>query len=156
MIEKPHMEKVLSYIEAGKTEGAKLILGGNRVLAETGGYFVEPTIFDNVTNDMKIAREEIFGPVLATITFEDEAEAIALANDTSYGLAASLYTDNVNVAHRVSRALRAGTVSVNCYSEGDITTPFGGYKESGFGGRDNGVHAHEQYTEIKTIWMQLQ
>jgi gamma-glutamyl-gamma-aminobutyraldehyde dehydrogenase len=105
---------------------------------------------------MKIAREEIFGPVLATITFEDEAEAIALANDTSYGLAASLYTDNVNVAHRVSRALRAGTVSVNCYSEGDITTPFGGYKESGFGGRDNGVHAHEQYTEIKTIWMQLQ
>jgi len=155
MIEKPHMEKVLSYIEAGKAEGAKLILGGNRVLAETGGYFVEPTIFDNVTNDMKIAREEIFGPVLAAITFEDEAEAVVLANDTPYGLAASLYTDNVNVAHRVSRALRAGTVSINCYSEGDITTPFGGYKESGFGGRDNGIHAHEQYTEIKTIWMQL-
>ena len=155
MIEKPHMEKVLSYIEAGKAEGAKLILGGNRVLAETGGYFVEPTIFDNVTNNMKIAREEIFGPVLATITFEDEAEAIALANDTSYGLAASLYTDNVNVAHRVSRALRAGTVSVNCYSEGDISTPVGGYKESGFGGRDKGIYAHEQYTEIKTIWMQL-
>ena len=155
MIEKPHMEKVLSYIEAGKAEGAKLILGGNRVLAETGGYFVEPTIFDNVTNDMKIAREEIFGPVLAAITFEDEAEAVALANDTPYGLAASVYTDNVNAAHRLSRALRAGTVSVNCYSEGDITTPFGGYKESGFGGRDNGIHAHEQYTEIKTIWMQL-
>lgn len=155
MIEKPHMEKVLSYIEAGKAEGAKLILGGNRVLAKTGGYFVEPTIFDNVTNDMKIAREEIFGPVLAAITFEDEAEAVALANDTPYGLAASVYTDNVNAAHRLSRALRAGTVSVNCYSEGDITTPFGGYKESGFGGRDNGIHAHEQYTEIKTIWMQL-
>lgn len=155
MIEKPHMEKVLSYIEAGKAEGAKLILGGNRVLAETGGYFVEPTIFDDVTNDMKIAREEIFGPVLAAITFEDEAEAVALANDTPYGLAASVYTDNVNAAHRLSRALRAGTVSVNCYSEGDITTPFGGYKESGFGGRDNGIHAHEQYTEIKTIWMQL-
>lgn len=155
MIEKPHMEKVLSYIEAGKAEGAKLILGGNRVLAKTGGYFVEPTIFDNVTNDMKIAREEIFGPVLAAIIFEDEAEAVALANDTPYGLAASVYTDNVNAAHRLSRALRAGTVSVNCYSEGDITTPFGGYKESGFGGRDNGIHAHEQYTEIKTIWMQL-
>lgn len=155
MIEKPHMEKVLSYIEAGKAEGAKLILGGNRMLAETGGYFVEPTIFDDVKNDMKIAREEIFGPVLAVITFEDEAEAISLANDTPYGLAASVYTDNVNVAHRVSRALRVGTVSVNCYSEGDITTPFGGYKESGFGGRDNGIHAHEQYTEIKTIWIQL-
>lgn len=155
MIEKAHMEKVLSYIEAGKADGAKLILGGNRVLADSGGYFVEPTVFDNVNNKMKIAQEEIFGPVLATIMFENEEQAIALANDTTYGLAASLYTDNVNVAHRVARAIKAGTVSVNCYSEGDMTTPFGGFKQSGFGGRDNAIHAHDQYTEIKTIWMQF-
>ncbi len=155
LIEKRHLEKVLFYIEAGKTEGAELILGGNRVLVESGGYFVEPTIFDKVNNDMKIAQEEIFGPVLATIVFDSEEEAIALANDTTYGLAASLYTDNVNVAHRVARAIKAGTISVNCYSEGDMTTPFGGFKQSGFGGRDNAIHAHDQYTEIKTIWMQF-
>jgi len=155
MIEKAHMEKVLSYIEAGKAEDANLILGGNRVLADSGGYFVEPTIFDNVDNKMKIAQEEIFGPVLATIAFDDEEQAIAFANDTTYGLAASLYTDNVNVAHRLARAVKAGTVSVNCYSEGDMTTPFGGFKQSGFGGRDNAAHAHDQYTEIKTIWMQF-
>ncbi|HCO93908.1 MAG TPA: aldehyde dehydrogenase [Phycisphaerales bacterium] len=155
MIEKAHMEKVLSYIEAGKAEDANLVLGGNRVLADSGGYFVEPTIFDNVDNKMKIAQEEIFGPVLATIAFDDEEQAIALANNTTYGLAASLYTDNVNVAHRLARAIKAGTVSVNCYSEGDMTTPFGGFKQSGFGGRDNAVHAHDQYTEIKTIWMQF-
>jgi gamma-glutamyl-gamma-aminobutyraldehyde dehydrogenase len=104
---------------------------------------------------MKIAQEEIFGPVLSTIAFETEEEAVALANDTTYGLAASLYTDNVHAAHRIARALKAGTVSVNCYSEGDISTPFGGYKQSGFGGRDNSIFAHDQYTEIKTIWMEL-
>ncbi len=155
MIEQQHMEKVLRYIDAGRDEGANVVLGGGRVLADTGGYFTEPTVFDSVRNDMKIAREEIFGPVLSTITFENEQEGIALANDTTYGLAASLYTDNVHTAHRVSRALKAGTVSVNCYSEGDITTPFGGYKQSGFGGRDNSVLAHEQYTETKTIWMEF-
>jgi gamma-glutamyl-gamma-aminobutyraldehyde dehydrogenase len=155
MIDKRQMEKVLEYIEVGKAEGAKIALGGNRILRETGGYFIEPTIFDNVRNDMRIAQEEIFGPVLVTITFETEAEAIAIANDTTYGLAASLHTDDVSAAHRLARAIRAGTVSVNCYSEGDITTPFGGYKQSGFGGRDNGAHAHDQYTEIKTIWIQL-
>jgi gamma-glutamyl-gamma-aminobutyraldehyde dehydrogenase len=155
IISKGQMDKVLSYIDAGKGEGAKIVLGGNQVRAETGGYFIELTIFDNVRNDMKIAREEIFGPVLATIEFNDEAEAVALANKTTYGLAASLYTNNVNVAHRMARALQAGTVSVNCYSEGDITTPFGGYKESGFVGRDKSIHAHDQYTQLKTIWMQL-
>ncbi len=155
LIEKPHLGKVLSYIEAGKAEGAKIILGGKQILRETGGYFVELTIFDNVRNDMCIAREEIFGPVLSTITFSDEAEAVVLANKTTYGLAASLYTDNVNRAHRMARALQAGTVSVNCYGEGDITTPFGGYKESGFVGRDKSIHAHDQYTQLKTIWMQL-
>lgn len=155
MIEKGHLEKVMSYIETGKSEGADLVLGGRRALTETGGYFIEPTIFDNVRNTMKIAREEIFGPVLSTIVFEDEDEAIQVANDTNYGLAASLYTDNLNVAHRVSRAIKAGNVSVNCYSEGDITTPFGGYKESGFGGRDNSLFAHDQYTQLKTIWIAL-
>ena len=155
MIEKPHLEKVLGYIEAGKGEGAKLVLGGKRILEKSGGYFVEVTIFDEVSNRMKIAREEIFGPVLSVIPFSTEEEAIAMANDTNYGLAASLYTRDLNTAHRAARAIRAGTVSVNCFSEGDITTPFGGFKESGFGGRDKSLWAHEQYTELKTIWMQL-
>jgi len=155
MIEKPHLEKVLGYIATGKAEGAKLIMGGKRILEKTGGYFVEVTIFDEVSNKMKIAREEIFGPVLSVIPFTTEEEAIALANDTNYGLAASLYTQDLNRAHRATRAIRAGTVSVNCFSEGDITTPFGGFKTSGFFGRDKSIWAHQQYTELKTIWMQL-
>jgi len=155
MIEKAHMEKVLGYIKAGNSEGAQLVLGGRRVLEETGGYFVEPTIFDKVNNDMKIAREEIFGPVLCVIPFSSEEQAISIANDTNYGLAASVYTQDVNAVHRISRALKAGTVSVNCFSEGDMTTPFGGFKESGFFGRDKSIWAHEQYTQLKTIWMQL-
>jgi len=155
MIEKPHLEKVLGYIAAGQAEGAKLVLGGKRILEETGGYFIEVTIFDEVNNRMKIAREEIFGPVLSVIPFSTEDEAVAIANDTNYGLAASLYTRDLNTAHRVARAIRAGTVSVNCFSEGDLTTPFGGFKESGFAGRDKSIWAHEQYTELKTIWMQL-
>jgi gamma-glutamyl-gamma-aminobutyraldehyde dehydrogenase len=155
MIEKPHMEKVLGYIQAGQAEGAKLVMGGKRILEKSGGYFVEVTIFDRVTNQMKIAREEIFGPVLSVISFSSEEEAVAIANDTNYGLAASLYTRDLNTAHRVARAIRAGTVSVNCFSEGDISTPFGGFKQSGFAGRDKSIWAHEQYTEQKTIWMQL-
>jgi gamma-glutamyl-gamma-aminobutyraldehyde dehydrogenase len=155
MIEKPHLDKVLDYISAGRSEGARVVTGGERTLTDTGGYFVAPTIFDDVRNTMKIAREEIFGPVISVIPFDDEDEAIALANQTSYGLAASVYTRDLERAIRVSRALRAGTVGVNAYSEGDITTPFGGYKESGFGGRDKGLEALEQYTEKKTIWFQL-
>jgi gamma-glutamyl-gamma-aminobutyraldehyde dehydrogenase len=155
MIEKGHMEKVLGYIAAGKKEGAKVVMGGKRVREESGGYFVGVTVFDDVDNGMKIAREEIFGPVLSVIGFGTEEEGIAIANDTNYGLAASLYTRDLNTAHRAARAIKAGTVSVNCFSEGDITTPFGGFKESGFGGRDKSIWAHEQYTELKTIWMQL-
>jgi gamma-glutamyl-gamma-aminobutyraldehyde dehydrogenase len=155
MIEERHLDKVLSYIDIGKKEGARLALGGRRVLEETGGYFVEPTVFDGVTNAMRIAREEIFGPVLSVITFKDAEEAVRLANDTSYGLASSVYTNDLNVAHKVARALRAGTVSVNCYSEGDFAVPFGGFKESGFGGKDKSLMAHDQYTEVKTIWIQL-
>jgi gamma-glutamyl-gamma-aminobutyraldehyde dehydrogenase len=155
MIEEQHMKKVLSYIDAGRKEGAEVAFGGKRLHENSGGYFVEPTIFDKVTNRMRIAREEIFGPVLSVISFTDAEQAVSIANDTSYGLASSLYTNDLNVAHKVARSLRAGTVSVNCYSEGDMAVPFGGFKESGFGGRDKSLQAHEQYTETKTIWIQL-
>ena len=119
------------------------------------GLYIAPTIFDGVKPNMTIAKEEIFGPVLSVITVNSTEEAVQVANDTSYGLQASLFTANVRSAHRVSRALQAGTVTVNCYGEGDITTPFGGYKLSGFGGRDNSLKAHDQYTETKTIWIDL-
>ena len=155
MIERPHLDKVLGYIDRGRAEGARVVAGGSRILEDTGGYFVAPTIFDGVGNDMTIAREEIFGPVLSTIPFDTEDEGIRLANETAYGLAAAVYTTNLDAAFRVSRALRAGTVGVNAYSEGDITTPFGGFKQSGFGGRDKGLEALEQYTEKKTIWVTL-
>jgi gamma-glutamyl-gamma-aminobutyraldehyde dehydrogenase len=155
MIEKPHLDKVMGYIEKGRGEGARVVAGGSRVLEDSGGYFVAPTIFDGVSGDMAIAREEIFGPVLSTIPFESEEEGVRLANETSYGLAAAVYTRDLDAAFRVARALRAGTVGVNAYSEGDITTPFGGYKQSGFGGRDKGLEALEQYTEKKTIWVTL-
>jgi gamma-glutamyl-gamma-aminobutyraldehyde dehydrogenase len=155
MITQAHMEKVLGYIEAGRAEGARPVTGGGRVREESGGYFVAPTIFDGATNRMKIAREEIFGPVLSVIEFDGEDEAIAIANDTDYGLAASLYTENVRTAHRMARAIKAGVVGVNNYSEGDLTTPFGGFRQSGFGGHDKSVHAHDQYTELKTIWIDM-
>jgi gamma-glutamyl-gamma-aminobutyraldehyde dehydrogenase len=153
MIEEDHLNKVLTYLDSGQADGATVVAGGGRVLDDTGGYFVAPTIFDDVDNRMRIAREEIFGPVIATIPFDSEAEAVSIANDTNYGLAASLWTTNIDSAFRVARAIKAGTVSVNCYSEGDVTTPFGGYKESGFGGRDNGLEAFDQYTETKTVWI---
>lgn len=147
-------DKILSYIDIAAKEGANLIYGGNAI-KNGNGLFIEPTIFDNVTPEMTIAKEEIFGPVLGIMTVDSDEEAIALANDTCYGLQTSLFTSNVTNAHRFARALQAGTVSVNCYGEGDITTPFGGYKLSGFGGRDNGFSAHDQYTETKTIWIDL-
>lgn len=155
LISRGQMETVLGYVETGMGEGARVVTGGEQILRETGGYFVPPTVLDNVTNQMRVAREEIFGPVLSVIEFETEAEAVAIANDTPYGLAASLYTCDLDRAHRVARELRAGVVGVNAYSEGDMTTPFGGYKLSGFGGHDKSVHAHDQYTETKTIWIQL-
>lgn len=155
MISERHLNKVTGLIEKGQSEGASLIMGGSQIHKDSGGYFVEATIFDGVSNDMTIAREEIFGPVLSVITFKDEEEAVQIANDTNFGLAASLYTENLSTAHRVAKAIRAGTVSVNCYGEGDFGVPFGGYKESGFGGKDNGLVAHDQYTEQKAIWIQL-
>ena len=155
LISRGHMERVLHYIDVGRREGARLVTGGERILEESGGWFVPPTVLDGVRNDMTIAQEEIFGPVLAVIEFDTEAEAMAIANDTPYGLAASLHTEDLNVAHRVARELRAGVVAVNAYSEGDMTTPFGGYKLSGFGGHDKSVHAHDQYTETKTTWISV-
>jgi gamma-glutamyl-gamma-aminobutyraldehyde dehydrogenase len=155
MIERQHLDKVLSYIDAGRDEGARIVVGGGRTLEASGGYFVEPTILDDVRNTMKVAREEIFGPVISTIPVDSEEEAVTLANQTSYGLAASVYTTDLDTAIRVARSLRAGTVGVNAYSEGDITTPFGGYKESGFGGRDKGLEAFDQYNQKKTIWITL-
>jgi gamma-glutamyl-gamma-aminobutyraldehyde dehydrogenase len=155
LIEQAHMEKVLGHIEQAKTEGCKLLTGGVRLHEQSGGYFVAPTIFEASSNAASVAQEEIFGPVLAVIAFDTEEQAIAIANDTCYGLAASLWTTNINTAHRMAAAIRAGTVSVNCFSEGDICTPFGGYKQSGFGGRDKSIYAHDQYCELKTTWIQL-
>lgn len=146
LVSKAHYDKVCSYL--GK--GTKVILGGT---AKDG--FVEPTILEVADKGAKQAREEIFGPVLSVLTVDSFDEAIALANDTEYGLAASIFTANVKKAIRGARAIRAGTVTVNSFGEGDISTPFGGFKSSGFGGRDNGIQAHDQYTQVKTIWVDL-
>jgi aldehyde dehydrogenase (NAD+) len=155
IVSQEQMHTVLSYIEAGKKEGAKLIAGGNRVSVDgSKGFFIEPTIFGDVRNDMKIAREEIFGPVLATLKFDDVDEVIQLANNNPYGLAAAVWTRDVKKAHLVSRQLRAGTVWINTYGLMDAALPFGGYKSSGFG-RELGMNAIEHYTEVKTVWMNL-
>ena len=145
LVSKAHFDKVCGYLD----KGAAVVMGGK---AENG--FVEPTILE-VKADSKQAKEEIFGPVLSVLTVESFDEAIAMANSTEYGLAASIFTSNVKRAIRGARAIRAGTVTVNSFGEGDISTPFGGFKQSGFGGRDNGIHAHDQYTQIKTIWVDL-
>ena len=154
LVDAQQMDTVLGYIEAGRNEGARVLHGGRRTMTETGGFYVEPTVFDGVTNTMKIAREEIFGPVLSVIRFSDEAEVIRQANDSPYGLQASVWSDNINRAHRVARALRAGTVHVNQYDEDDITVPFGGFKQSG-NGRDKSLHAFDKYTELKTTWIRI-
>ena len=154
LVDETQLKTVLGYIQAGQAEGARCVAGGRQVRAETGGYYVEPTVFDGVANGMKIAREEIFGPVMSVIRFKTEAEAVQLANHSPYGLQASVWSDNINRAHRVARALRAGTVHVNQYDEDDITVPFGGYKQSG-NGRDKSLHAFDKYTELKTTWLRI-
>jgi gamma-glutamyl-gamma-aminobutyraldehyde dehydrogenase len=154
IISKEQYDKILGYIEVAKSEGAELIEGGNAINSGEG-LFIEPTLFSGVTAEMIIAKEEVFGPVFVMMTVDSDKEAIDLANDTCYGLQASLFTSSVTKAHKYGRALQAGTVSVNCYGEGDISTPFGGYKLSGFGGRDNSLMAHDQYTETKTLWIDI-
>jgi len=148
------LKRVLGYIDTGRKDGANVYLGGRRVREDSGGYFVEPTVFDGVRPNMTIAREEIFGPVLSTITFKTADEAIEIANDVIYGLVAAVWTRDITVAHRTAKALRAGTVFVNCYDADDITVPFGGFKQSGIG-RDKSLHALEKYTELKTTWIDL-
>ena len=154
LVEADHMDRVLGYIETGRQEGARAVLGGGRVLAESGGFYVEPTIFDGVAPEMRIAQEEIFGPVLSVIEFDSVEEAVRIANGTVYGLAAAVWTTDLSTAHRLSRRLRAGTVWVNCYDDSDITVPFGGYGQSGFG-RDKSLHALDKYAHLKTTWIKL-
>ncbi|MHB1198865.1 MAG: aldehyde dehydrogenase [Polaromonas sp.] len=154
IVDRVQMDNVLRYIELGKKEGATVLAGGAQALRETGGCYVQPTIFAGVTPDMTIAREEIFGPVLSVLSFTDAADVVKQANQSVYGLQAGVWTRDLNKAHGVARALRAGTVHVNQYDEDDITVPFGGYKQSGVG-RDKSLHAFDKYTEVKTTWIRI-
>ena len=151
LIDHGHMQRVLGYIDAGVGEGATVAFGGRQAFADSGGYYVQATVLDGVTPSMRVAQEEIFGPVLTVSSFRDEAEALAMANDSIYGLAAAVWTADMNVAHRLSSALRGGTVWVNTYDRSSMATPFGGFKQSGFG-RDRSPHAIDKYVDFKTIW----
>ncbi len=148
------MERILNYIEIGKAEGAKLIMGGKQVLSESGGYYVEPTIFSNVNNKMRIAQEEIFGPVLSVIEFETEEEAIEIANDSIYGLCAFVWTSDLKKAVSLSKKLKCGKVLINSTGDGDWSVPHGGFKQSGFG-RDKSIESIDQYTQTKLTWIEL-
>ena len=154
IVDQPQLGNVLRYIELGCREGAQLLAGGQQDLRESGGFYVQPTIFDGVTNDMTIAREEIFGPVISVLSFTDAAEVVKQANQSIYGLQAAVWTRDINKALGIARALRAGTVHINQYDEDDITVPFGGYKQSGVG-RDKALHAFDKYTETKTTWIRI-
>ncbi|OJU03874.1 MAG: aldehyde dehydrogenase [Rhizobiales bacterium 65-79] len=148
------LDKNLDHVAAAREEGASLVTGGARILEETGGFYMEPTVFDRVRPEMKLAREEVFGPVLAVTSFDDEAEAARLANSTVYGLASAVWTSNLATAHRMVRAVRAGVVHVNTYGGADLTVPLGGFGQSGFG-RDKSLHAFDKYTDLKTAWISL-
>lgn len=154
IVDRSQFDRINGYIAKGEEEGAKLVMGGDTATVDGKGLYVNPTIFQDVTNDMTIAREEIFGPVLAAISFKDIDEAIAIANDSPYGLAAGIWTRDINVAHRAARDLQAGAVSINSYNSIDIALPFGGYKQSGIG-VDKSIHAIEKYTNMKSTWLEL-
>jgi aldehyde dehydrogenase (NAD+) len=156
LVSQEQLERVTGYLEIGKREGARPVVGGERNTTPglEKGYFVKPTVFTGVRNDMRIAREEIFGPVVSVIPFKDEHDAVLQGNDTLYGLAAGVWTRDVSKAHRVARAIRAGTVWVNCYNVIDAVSPFGGYKESGYG-RELGRYALDLYTQVKSVWLRL-
>ena len=151
LIDAEHFGKVCSFLDLGEREGAHILLGGQSM----DGRYIQPTIFDGAGAQASINRDEIFGPVVSVITVSSNDEAIRIANDTNYGLAASVFSGSMKNAIKAARAIRAGTVTVNSYGEGDITTPFGGYKQSGFVGRDKSAFAYDQYTELKTIWIDL-
>jgi aldehyde dehydrogenase (NAD+) len=154
LVSERQRENVEAYVESGKSEGAKVVAGGNRASVGGRGAFYEATVFDAVRPEMRIAREEIFGPVLATLTFKDETDAVAIGNSTIYGLAAAVWTRDVKKALRTAKALKAGTVWVNTYNFYDPGLPFGGYKQSGFG-RERGHYALEEYTQVKSVWVDL-
>lgn len=154
IVDQAQLDNVLRYIESGRREGAQLLAGGAQALKETGGCYVQPTIFDGVRSDMTIAREEIFGPVLSVLSFTDAADVVRQANQSVYGLQAAVWTRDINKAIGVARVLRAGTVHVNQYDEDDITVPFGGFKQSGVG-RDKSLLAFDKYTETKTTWIRI-
>lgn len=154
MIDAGQLRIVADYVDIGRQEGASLMMGGSQTMADSGGCFHEPTIFDGVNNSMRIAQEEIFGPVLSVIGFKDAEDAVAIANDSIYGLAGAVWSNNINTAHKVAAAVRVGTMGINNYFGGDITVPFGGFKQSG-NGRDKSMHAFDDYTELKTTWIEF-
>ena len=154
MIDQAQYQTVADYVEVGSNENAELVCGGNRTLENSGGHFIEPTIFSGVDNQMRIAQEEIFGPVMSVLSFTKPEEAIQIANDSIYGLAGAVWSNNINTAHKVARAVRVGTMGINNYFGGDITVPFGGFKQSG-NGRDKSIHAFDDYTELKTTWIEF-
>jgi acyl-CoA reductase-like NAD-dependent aldehyde dehydrogenase len=154
MIDAAQCATVAEYVDIGRQEGAEMLFGGEQVLQETGGHYFQPSIFAGVNNAMRIAQEEIFGPVLSVIPFKSAEQAVSIANDSIYGLAGAVWSSNINTAHRVAEAVRVGTMGINNYFGGDITVPFGGFKQSG-NGRDKSIHAFHDYTELKTTWIEF-